>query len=45
MKLPAAVGSFSNILRNGGSRRMDISKYMPVELNATGIEFFPILSI
>ena len=38
MKSPAAIGSFSNIVRNGGSKRMDISKHMPIELNATGRE-------
>lgn len=41
MKSAAAIGSFSNIGRNGGSKRMDVSKHLLVELNATGIESFP----
>lgn len=42
MKSPAAVSSFFNTVRNRGSRRMDVSKHVPFELKATGIESFPL---
>lgn len=41
MKSPAAVDSFSNTVRNEGSTGMNMSKYLPIELNDTGIESFP----